>query len=101
MRFTHRGLEITCTVTPRVPATWLDPPEGGDIENLEGDVDDIDDVLEQLALQGAYLDRTIRACYGATGRLPHAVADRIDRDWNLLDAAYEAAADYNPRDDDA
>tara|TARA_R110002167_G_scaffold93122_1_gene249756 strand:+ start:11272 stop:11577 length:306 start_codon:yes stop_codon:yes gene_type:complete len=101
MRFTHRGLEITCDVAPSQAATWDDPPFVGDIDNLEWDVDDIDAVLVNLDLPGEYLDRTIRACYGATGRLPNAVVDRIDRDWNLTDVAYDAATDYNPRDDDA
>ena len=98
MNFTHRGLHCTCSVTPRVPATWLQPPEGGEVEDLEWEVDDIDEVLEYAELDEG-LENMIRGFFKICNTLPRTLVDKIDREWNIEDAAYEAAADYDPRDD--
>lgn len=99
MNFHHRGLYCTCSVTPRVPATWLQPPEGGEVEDLEWEVDDIDEVLSWLELSSEGLDQMIRGFFKICNSLPQTLVDRIDRDWNIEDAAYEAAADWTPDDD--
>jgi len=95
----HRGLYITCTVTPHVAATWLQPAEGGEVEDVEWEVDDIVEVLEWLELPTARLDCMVIGFYKVMGRLPKSVADLVDRDFNITEAAEEAAAEWRPDDE--
>lgn len=99
MNFRYRGLDCTCDVTPRVPATELQPPEGGEPENIEWEVADLDEVMEWLEVSEG-CDQMIRACYKYTGALPPIITSTIDRTWNISDAAYEAAVYYDPRDEE-
>jgi len=99
MDFRYRGLEVTCTVTPYVKATWLDPPEGGECEDIEWKVDDIDELLMHLELPTEGLDQMVRGYFKIMGRLPRTLVDKIDRTFDIEDACYEAAADWDPTDE--
>lgn len=82
--------------SPRVPATWLDPPEGGDLERLEWHVEDIDEVLLYLELRTEGFDEMVRAHWRRCGRLPRVLVDRIERDWNLEIHAQQAYWEERP-----
>jgi hypothetical protein len=86
-------------VTEYVRATWLQPAEGGECEDIEWDIADIDEVLGWLELESEGVENMLRGFFKIMGRLPQLVVDKIDSTWNIEDAAHEAAADYDPRDD--
>tara|TARA_R110000796_G_scaffold220804_1_gene336873 strand:+ start:45 stop:320 length:276 start_codon:yes stop_codon:yes gene_type:complete len=89
MKFYFRGLEVDAEMSPVDPGDWLNPPTGGDCEDYTWEVDDINEVLEHLGLDGRARD-----CYEKTGELPAKVVERINQEWDD-DIAELAAEKYN------
>tara|TARA_R110002153_G_scaffold66396_5_gene177504 strand:- start:796 stop:1074 length:279 start_codon:yes stop_codon:yes gene_type:complete len=91
VRFTYRGLAVECSFAKYVPGTWMHPPEGGEIEDLEWEIEDIDEVLSWLGVMEPMED-TVRDVFHLTGKVPQSITDMIDR-WPIGLAAYEEWAE--------
>lgn len=74
----YQGLRIEATFSPKVPATWEDPPEGGDLQSLSWSVEDLNEVLGWLDID--YLEEY--ECR-ALGFIPNWYAAIIDSTWDL------------------
>ena len=92
VQLSFRGLSITANLDDYVPATREQPEEGGGCMEFEWEVEDIDEVLEHLAIpEGAIRDRC-SGFYNRFSRLPVTLHDRIEDGWN--DAISEAATEH-------
>ncbi len=90
--FAYKGLEIEAALSKKVPATWLDPPEGGDLESLEWWVDDMDEVCAELNIREP-IAKMLGALYYRTGVIPVRLKDRIEAAIDIEAAAYEHHAE--------
>tara|TARA_R110000737_G_scaffold47134_7_gene67107 strand:+ start:19502 stop:19792 length:291 start_codon:yes stop_codon:yes gene_type:complete len=95
MRFTYRGLDAECRFTKYTPATWIDPPEGGEVEDLTWEIEDIDAVLSWLELNVSEpVEDMVRTVFRLTGKVPQSITDKINRWHDDIElAAYEEWAE--------
>ena len=79
-------VEVLYEATPRVPGTFMQPPEGGDVELVSV----TDGTGVDVATSAAEEALLLRECY-----------DRMDADFDDLSAAYdEASEDWADWDDE-
>tara|TARA_R110000744_G_scaffold380215_1_gene500199 strand:- start:2240 stop:2464 length:225 start_codon:yes stop_codon:yes gene_type:complete len=73
----------------------MQPPEGGEIEDLEWYIEDIDEVFCWLELDVSEpVENMVRAVFHLTGKVPQSITDKINR-WrdDIELAAYEEWAE--------
>ncbi len=95
IEFEFRGLAVTAEIEEYDRGTYMQPPEGGEAESINWDVDDIDEVLEEMGIESESVEQIVRACFKYTGKLPLALERRINREWDIEEAAAEYFRDYD------
>lgn len=82
INFTHRGLDVDASIDEHVPGSrWIEP-EGGTCDRVAWDVEDIEEVLMEFEFSQG-VERMVLGYFKLFKRLPQALVDRINREWDL------------------
>mgnify|MGYP003624167260 CR=1 FL=1 len=99
----YRGLYIEATFSPKVPATEVDPPDGGELQSLSWTVEDADEVGDWLDMgntQAYDLAQEFRysGFFPATSQhslIPPGISPKLPRTTIMTPEQYEAL--YSPQ----
>ena len=92
-QFKYRGLWIEATFSEMVPSTWMDPPEGVELQSMTWDVEDLDELIGWLDISTEE-DEALTEFFTNLGYLPNHITTLIETTWDLEQAATEDYYDH-------